>query len=87
MPGLNRWGETGSSSNFLDWQSRRLNVKYLDKESGERKHVYMLNNTALPSPRVLIALLENYQEEDGSVVIPEILRPYIGKDRIVPREK
>ncbi len=87
MPGLNRWGETGSSSNFLDWQSRRLNVKYLDKESGERKYVYMLNNTALPSPRVLIALLENYQEEDGSVVIPEILRPYIGKDRIVPQEK
>ncbi len=87
MPGLNRWGETGSSSNFLDWQSRRLNVKYLDKESGARKYVYMLNNTALPSPRVLIALLENYQEEDGSVAIPEILRPYIGKERIVSKKK
>ncbi|MBP6888999.1 MAG: serine--tRNA ligase [Candidatus Moranbacteria bacterium] len=86
MPGLNRWGETGSSSNFLDWQSRRLNVKYLDKSSGERKYVYMLNNTALPSPRILIAILENYQEEDGSIVIPEVLRPYIGKDRIVSKK-
>lgn len=87
MPGLGRWGETGSSSNFLDWQSRRLNVKYLDKESGERKYVYMLNNTALPSPRILIALIENFQEEDGSVIIPEVLRPYVGKERIVPRKK
>ena len=87
MPGLDRWGETGSSSNFLDWQSRRLNVKYLDKESGERKHVYMLNNTALPSPRILIALIENFQEEDGSVVVPEVLRPYVGKERIVPKKK
>ena len=87
MPGLGRWGETGSSSNFLDWQSRRLNVKYLDKESGERKYVYMLNNTALPSPRILIALIENFQEEDGSVVIPEVLRPYVGKERIIPKKK
>jgi seryl-tRNA synthetase len=83
MPGLDRWGETGSSSNFLDWQSRRLNVKYTDPETGERKYVYMLNNTALPSPRILIALLENYQQEDGSVMIPEVLRPYVGKDRII----
>ena len=87
MPGLDRWGETGSSSNFLDWQSRRLNVKYLDKESGERKYVYMLNNTALPSPRILIALIENFQEEDGSVVIPEVLRPYVGKERIIAKKK
>ncbi len=85
MPGLDRWGETGSSSNFLDWQSRRLNVKYTDPETGERKHVYMLNNTALPSPRILIAILENYQQADGSVMIPEVLQPYVGKDRIVPK--
>ena len=85
MPGLDRWGETGSSSNFLDWQSRRLNVKYTDTETGERKYVYMLNNTALPSPRILIAILENYQNEDGSVTIPEILRSYVGKERILPK--
>jgi seryl-tRNA synthetase len=81
MPGMNRYGETGSASNFLDWQSRRLNVKYKDA-TGEKKHVYMLNNTALPSPRIFIALLENYQQADGSVVVPEVLRPFVGKDRI-----
>ena len=58
-------------------------MKYTDPETGERKYVYMLNNTALPSPRILIALLENYQQEDGSVMIPEVLRPYVGKDRII----
>lgn len=84
MPGMNRYGETGSASNFLDWQARRLNVKYKD-EQGDKKHVYMLNNTALPSPRIFIALLENYQQADGSVVIPEVLRPFVGKDVIAPK--
>lgn len=78
MPGLNRWGETGSASNFLDWQARRLNVKYKDKD-GQMKFVYMLNNTAMPSPRPFIAILENYQQKDGSVEIPKVLRPYMGK--------
>lgn len=82
MPGMNRYGETGSASNFLDWQSRRLNVKYTDPVTGEKKYVYMINNTALPSPRIFIALLENYQQEDGSVVVPEVLRPFVGKDKI-----
>jgi seryl-tRNA synthetase len=85
MPGLERYGETGSASNFLDWQSRRLQIKYKESATGERRHVYMLNNTALPVPRILIAILENHQQEDGSVVIPEVLRPYVGKDVIVPR--
>jgi seryl-tRNA synthetase len=84
MPGMNRYGETGSASNFLDWQSRRLNVKYKD-ENGDKKHVYMLNNTALPSPRIFISILENYQQADGSVVVPEILRPFVGKDVIRPK--
>ncbi len=82
MPGLKRWGETGSASNFLDWQSRRLNVKYKDLKTGERKYVHMINNTALPSPRVFISILETYQQEDGSVVIPEVLRPFVGKESI-----
>lgn len=76
MPGLNRWGETGSASNFLDWQSRRLNVRYTDKD-GTKKYVYMLNNTVLPSPRPFIAILENFQQADGSVIVPEVLRPYM----------
>jgi seryl-tRNA synthetase len=86
MPGLNRYGETGSASNFLDWQSRRLQIRYKEAATGERKYVYMLNNTALPVPRILIAILENYQQEDGSVVIPEVLRPYIGRD-VIPVRK
>ena len=83
LPGMNRWAGTGSASNFLDWQSRRLNVKYVDK-NGEKKHVYMLNNTALPSPRIFIAILENYQTEKGTVVVPEALRAYVGKNEISP---
>ncbi|MGB2791654.1 MAG: aminoacyl--tRNA ligase-related protein, partial [Candidatus Moraniibacteriota bacterium] len=87
MPGLWRFGETGSASNFLDWQSRRLNVKYTNAKTGEKKFVYMLNNTALPSPRILIAILENFQQEDGSVIVPEVLRPYVGKEVMVPRQE
>lgn len=76
MAGMNRYGETGSASIFLDWQSRRLNVKYADKD-GNKKYVFMLNNTALPTPRIFIAILENFQQADGSVKIPEVLRKYI----------
>jgi len=76
MPGMNRWGETGSASNFLDWQARRLNVKY-KTGGGENKFAYLLNNTALPSVRPLIAILENYQQADGSVIIPEVLRKWM----------
>ncbi|MEA2097941.1 MAG: serine--tRNA ligase [Patescibacteria group bacterium] len=81
MPSRNSYGETGSASNFLDWQSRRLNVKYKNK-NGDKKYVYMLNNTALPSVRPMIAILENYQQKDGSVIVPKVLRKWVGKDII-----
>jgi seryl-tRNA synthetase len=86
MPSRDGWGETGSASNFLDWQARRLNVKYVDKD-GIKKHVFMLNNTVLPSPRPFIAILENFQQADGSVVIPEVLRKYMpgNMEKITPR--
>ncbi|MBP9751707.1 MAG: serine--tRNA ligase [Candidatus Moranbacteria bacterium] len=87
MPGLGRYGETGSASNFLDWQSRRLNVRYVDAATGEKSHVYMLNDTALASARTIIAILENHQQADGSVIVPEVLRLYVGKDRIERRMK
>jgi seryl-tRNA synthetase len=76
IPSRNGYGETGSASNFLDWQARRLNVKYKDAQ-GNKKYVYMLNNTALPSPRILIALLENHQQADGSIKIPKVLWKYM----------
>ncbi len=78
LPGMNRWAETGSASDFLDWQARRLNVKYVDK-NGEKKYAYLLNNTALPSPRIFIAILENYQMKDGTIEVPEVLQKYVGK--------
>lgn len=80
IPSRNGYGETGSASNFLDWQSRRLNVKY-KKKDGKKEFVYMLNNTALPSARILIAILENYQQKDGSIVIPEVLRRFMPENK------
>lgn len=76
IPSRKGYGEAGSASNFLDWQARRLNVKYADKE-GNKKFVYMLNNTALATTRTTIAILENFQQADGSVIIPEVLRKYM----------
>ncbi|MFA5777536.1 MAG: serine--tRNA ligase [Parcubacteria group bacterium] len=86
IPSRNAYGETGSASNFLDWQARRLNVKYIDK-NGEKKYVYMLNNTALASPRTFISIIENYQQADGSIKIPEVLKKYmpVSKDFIVKK--
>lgn len=81
IPSRDGYGETGSASNFLDWQARRLKVRYKD-DDGKTKNVYMLNDTALPSPRILIAILENYQQADGSVKIPQVLVPYVGFEEI-----
>jgi len=81
MPSRGDFGETHSDSNLTDWQARRLNIKYKGKD-GKAHLVYTLNNTVIASPRILIAILENYQQKDGSVVVPEVLRPYVGKDII-----
>lgn len=81
MPGKNGFGEITSTSNCTDYQSRRLNIKYKDKE-GTNKYAYMLNGTAIAVPRVIIAILENYQNEDGSVNIPKELIPLMGKNII-----
>lgn len=84
IPSMNSYGETGSASNFLDWQSRRLNVKYRDKNT--TNYVYMLNSTAVPSPRMLIAIMENYQQKDGTILVPEVLKQYVGKEIIKKNE-
>ncbi len=81
MPGRNKYGETHSCSNLTDWQARRLNIKVKDKE-GNNNFAYTLNNTVIASPRILIAILENYQQSDGSVKIPVVLQKYLGKDII-----
>jgi len=81
MPSYNCYRETHSDSNLTDWQSRRLNIKYKDK-NGEKKFVYCLNNTVIASPRILIAILENFQQKDGSIRVPKVLQKYIGIDVI-----
>jgi len=81
MPGRNDWGELGSDSIMLDFQSRRANIRYKDAQN-QMHYVHMLNNTASNSPRWLVAILENYQQVDGSVKIPDVLVPFIGKTKI-----
>ncbi|MEK7562993.1 MAG: serine--tRNA ligase [Patescibacteria group bacterium] len=77
MPSRNGYGETHSCSYLGDFQARRLNIKYTTKD-GEKKFVHTLNNTCIASPRILIPILEIYQNEDGSVTVPEVLREYMG---------
>ena len=77
MPSRGDYCETHSASNLLDFQARRLNLRYRDT-AGKIHHCITMNNTVIASPRILIALLECNQNEDGSVTIPEILRPYLG---------
>ncbi|NIK79094.1 seryl-tRNA synthetase [Paenibacillus castaneae] len=76
MPSRGAYGETHSSSNLHDFQARRSNIRYRD-EAGVLKYCHTLNNTAVASPRILIPLLENHQEEDGSIRIPAALQPYM----------
>jgi seryl-tRNA synthetase len=75
-------GDMGAGKyEMRDWQARRLNIKYKTKD-GDRKFIYTLNNTMIASPRILIAILENYQQKDGSVLIPEVLQKYLGLSEI-----
>ncbi|MCQ6562093.1 serine--tRNA ligase [Paenibacillus mendelii] len=76
MPSRADYGETHSASNVLDFQARRSRIRYRDEE-GQLQFVHTLNNTMVASPRILIPLLENHQQEDGSVYIPAALRPYM----------
>ena len=84
MPARNGYGETHSNSICLDFQTRRLKIKYQDKDL-QTKYCYALNNTAIASPRILVAILENFQQEDGSVKIPEVLHKYTGFSQISPK--
>lgn len=77
MPSRDAYCETHSCSNFHEFQSRRLGIKYKDG-TGRKQFVHTLNNTAIASPRILIALLENHQNPDGSINVPPALQPYLG---------
>ena len=82
-PGCNEWLEVSSCSNFKDFQARRANIKFKRDKNAKAEFVHTLNGSGLALPRVMIAVLENYQQADGSVVVPEVLRPYMGGQEII----
>jgi seryl-tRNA synthetase len=81
VPGEEKYREISSASYFHDFQTRRFNIRYKDAE-GKTRFAHSLNCTAIPTPRILVSLIENFQRADGSVKIPDALVPYFGKDSI-----
>ncbi|OAA88362.1 serine--tRNA ligase [Clostridium ljungdahlii] len=83
MPSYNRYVEISSCSNFEDFQARRANIKYKETPKDKPRYVHTLNGSGVAIGRTVAAILENYQQEDGSVIIPEILRPYMGGKEVI----
>ena len=84
-PGVQEWLEVSSVSNVGDFQARRARIRYRPREGGRTRFVHTLNGSGLGVPRTYIAILENYQQPDGSIVVPEVLRPYMGVEVIPPK--
>ncbi len=82
LPGQNTYREISSCSNFEDFQARRAEIRFRPSDGGKLRYVHTLNGSGLAVGRTLLAILENYQQEDGSVLIPKVLQPYMGCDRI-----
>ena len=85
MPGRNTYGEVTSTSNCTDYQARRLNARYKEKRKKGAHYLHTLNGTAVAISRALLSVLELGQREDGSIVMPQALRPYLPFERIVPK--
>lgn len=81
VPKEGKYREISSASYFHDFQTRRFNIRYRD-EDGKLRYAHSLNCTAIPTPRILVSLIENFQQADGSIKIPEVLQKYLGKDKI-----
>jgi seryl-tRNA synthetase len=81
-PGVERWLEVSSCSNFRDFQARRMAIRYRPEPGAKPELVHTLNGSGLALARIVAALLETYQQADGSVIVPEVLRPYLGRDTI-----
>ena len=81
VPGEKTYREISSASYFHDFQTRRFNIRYRG-EDGKMRYAHSLNCTAIPTPRILVSLVENFQQADGSIKIPDVLRPYFGKEQI-----
>ncbi|MFQ3548706.1 MAG: serine--tRNA ligase [Armatimonadota bacterium] len=81
-PGVDQWLEVSSCSNFEDFQARRANIRYRPEPNAKPEFIHTLNGSGVALPRLVVSILENYQQADGSVVVPEVLRPYMGTDVI-----
>jgi seryl-tRNA synthetase len=81
-PGVGAWLEVSSCSCFTDYQARRANIRYRPAEGGKPRFVHTLNGSGVAFPRVMAALLEHFQNADGTVTVPKALRPYVGTDRL-----
>ena len=87
LPGQNTYREISSCSNCWDFQARRANIRYRPADGGKPQYVHTLNGSGLAVGRTWVAVLENYQQKDGSVIIPEVLRPYMDGLEIIEPEK
>jgi seryl-tRNA synthetase len=83
-PGVERWLEVSSCSNFRDYQARRMAIRYRPEPGAKPELVHTLNGSGLALARIVAAILETYQRPDGSVTVPDVLRPYLGRDVIEP---
>ena len=81
-PGVEKWLEVSSCTTFTDYQARRAQIRFRRAQGEKPEHVHTLNGSGLALPRVVAALLETHQLEDGSVSLPEALHPYVGADRL-----
>ncbi len=81
--GCNEWLEVSSVSNVTDFQARRANIRYRPEESKKNQFVHTLNGSGMGLPRVMIAVMENYQQADGSIIVPEVLRPWMGGIEVI----
>lgn len=81
VPKENKYREISSASYFHDFQTRRLNIRYRDAE-GRSRYAHSLNSTAIPTPRILVSMVENFQQADGTIKVPEVLQKYLGKEVI-----
>jgi len=85
LPGQQKYREISSCSNFEDFQARRMQARWRNPETGKPELLHTLNGSGLAVGRTLVAILENYQEQDGSITLPAVLRPYLGgRERIQP---
>ncbi len=85
-PGVEEWLEVSSCSNFLEFQARRANIKFRPEGGGKTQFVHTLNGSGLALPRIMIAIMENYQLADGTFEVPKVIQPYMGGQTVIGKQ-